>query len=81
MLKLILDTGKAFLIFVGSGTAGVLLGIFPCYIFPLFGANARNWCGYKSEPPYFVELFSLGFVVTAVLAVYFLYFKKRKSPP
>jgi Na+-driven multidrug efflux pump len=81
MLKLILGIGKTLLIVVGCGTAGVLLGIFPCYVFPLFGANSRNWCGYKSEPPYFIELFWVGFFVTAVLAMYFLYFRKRKSPP
>jgi hypothetical protein len=76
---LISGIGKIFLTVVGSGIAGILLGIFPCYVFPLFGANSRNWCGYKSEPPYFVELFWVGFSVTAVLAVYVLYFKKRKS--
>jgi len=80
-VKLLVGIGKVVLIITGSGIAGVLLGIFPCYVFPLFGSNSRNWCGYKSEPPYFVELFLAGFLLTTAIAVYFLYFRKRKSRP
>lgn len=70
---------KVILIIASGGIGGVLLGIFPCYVFPLFGANSRNWCGYKSEPPYFVELFLAGFILTAVIAAYFLHLRKRQS--
>jgi hypothetical protein len=80
-MKRIVGIGKVILIIASGGIAGLLLGIFPCYVFPLFGANARNWCGYKSEPPYFIELFLAGFILTTAIAVYFLYFRKRKSMP
>jgi hypothetical protein len=79
-MKWIAGIGKVILIVLGGGTGGVLLGIFPCYVFPLFGANSRNWCGYKSEPPYFVELFLAGFILTAATAAYFLCFRKRQPP-
>jgi len=80
-VKLIAGIGKIILIIAVSSIAGGLLGIFPCYVFPFFGANSRNWCGYKSEPPYFVELFWAGFVLTAAIAVYLLYRRKRNSMP
>lgn len=80
-MNLIAGIAKVILIVVSGGIGGVLLGIFPCYVFPLFGANARNWCGYKSEPPYFVELFLAGFFVTVAVTAYFLYFRKRRPTP
>jgi hypothetical protein len=41
-MKRIVGIGKVILIIASGGIAGLLLGIFPCYVFPLFGANARN---------------------------------------
>jgi hypothetical protein len=80
-VNLIAGIVKVSLIVVSGSVGGVLMGIFPCYVFPLFGANARNWCGYKSEPPYFVELFLAGFIVTVAVTAYFLYFRKSRPTP
>jgi hypothetical protein len=68
---------KPVLILLAAGVTGLLFGILPCYLFPLFGANERNWCGYKSEPPHFLLQFWMGFTLMAVIITYFTYFKKR----
>jgi hypothetical protein len=68
---------KPVLILVAAGVTGLVFGILPCYLFPLFGANERNWCGYKSEPPHFFLQFWIGFLLTTVIISYLAYFKKR----
>lgn len=63
-----------------AGTAiGLVFAILPCYAFPYFGADPRDWCGYKSEPPHFVLQFWTGFLFAAATATYFAY-RPRGNP-
>lgn len=56
---------------------GLAVGILPCYVFPWFGADARDWCGYKSGPPHLVIQFWLGFAVTVGFALALLLRRRR----
>jgi hypothetical protein len=68
---------KPILILLSSGIMGLVFGILPCYLFTLFGADLRDWCGYKSTPPHFFLQFGIGFSLASVIAAYVLYFRKR----
>lgn len=68
---------KPVLILLSGCVMGLAFGVVPCYLFPLFGADIRNWCGHRSEPPHFVVQFWLGFLLTVAVTAYFLYFRKR----
>jgi hypothetical protein len=68
---------KPILILIAATANGLAFGIISCYLFPLFGANDRNWCGFKSAPPYFEWQFSGGFVLAVLIAIYFAYFFKK----
>jgi len=68
---------KPILILLAAGVTGVIFGVLPCCIFPLFGADEQNWCGYKNEPPHFLLQFWIGFILMAVIISYFAYFEKR----
>jgi len=67
---------KPALILIVGVAMGLLFGILPCYLFPVFGADVRSWCGYKSEPPHFVLQFWLGFVLAAAVTAYLAYRKR-----
>ncbi len=69
---------KVILVLIASLTLGLLFAIVPCYLFPLFGADARVWCGYKSLGQYFEETFLIGAVLGLILAAIGLF---HRAPP
>jgi hypothetical protein len=68
---------KALLLLCAAFIIGLVFGILPCYLFPVFGCDSRIWCGFKSEPMYFFEQFWIGAVLTIGLGGYALFFRKR----
>lgn len=67
---------RAALVLGVSVVGGLLAGAGPCYLFPVLGVPGR-WCGYKSEPPYFVPLFFTGAALSAAGAVLLLRRRRR----
>lgn len=68
---------KLIFILLVSITVGLMFGFLPCYVFPWFGADYRDWCGFKSEPPHFIFQFWLGFILAALVSSYFFYRSRR----
>ena len=69
---------KPLLVLLASAATGLAFGILPCYIFPLFGADDRTWCGGKSEPRHFFLQFWMGAVLAALIVTYLCYFRRRR---
>ena len=68
---------KPVVVLFSGGIMGLVFGVVPCYLFPLFGAAVRNWCGHRSEPPHFMLQFWLGFFLAAAIAIWLLYLRKK----
>jgi len=74
---ILLAAAKLAITAIAGCVAGLAFGILPCYVFPIFGASGRDWCGFKSEPPHFVLQFWLGFVLAAIVVSYFAFRTRR----
>ena len=72
---------KPVAVVLGATAVGVAFAILPCYVFPLFGADYHNWCGFKSTPPHFVLQFWIGFIFAVAVGGYLSYRPRRAAKP